>query len=81
MVKSESDYLKRLREIVKEIDLQNFSFEDQLIYQNLTRDIDQLIHEEINKINCETNKDCKLKSYEYLFDSIINMIENKKVTI
>ena len=107
MVKQESENLKKLREIVKEIEVQNFGGEsslnttdtkidyfkygiggnevkssnNQTKQQKLTHDIDDLIHEEMNKINSESNKECKLKSYECLFESIINMIENKKAII
>ena len=83
MIKTESENLKRLREILKEIEVQDFNFtqDQEKEYQKMTLDIDHLIHEEISKINCETNKECKLKSYETLFNSIIYLIENKKAII
>lgn len=78
MIKTESENLKKLRQIVKEIELQEFDFEDDNDYQRLTESIDNLIHNEMSKINCETNKECKLKSYEALFTSIITLLESSK---
>jgi len=78
MVKTESENLKKLRQIVAEIDSQKFNFSDNNDYQRLTESIDNLIHNELNKINCESNKDCKLKSYEALFTSILGLIEGAK---
>jgi hypothetical protein len=78
MVKTESENLKKLREIVIEIENQKFNFSDDDDYQRLTESIDNLIHKEIGKINCESNKDCKLKSYEALFTSILGLIEGAK---
>ena len=81
MVKTESENLKKLREIVKEIESQDFDFSNDHDYERLTNSIDDLIHVEMKKINCETNKECKLKSYESLFNSIIYLIENKKAIV
>jgi len=78
MIKTESENLKKLREIVKEIESQEFDFNDDNDYQRLTESIDDLIHVEMKKINCESNKDCKLKSYEALFTSIITLLESSK---
>jgi hypothetical protein len=78
MVKTESENLKKLREIVKEIDNQIFDFDSDSDYERLTKSIDDLIHIEMGKINSETNKDCKLKSYESLFTSIITLLEGTK---
>jgi hypothetical protein len=78
MVKTESENLKKLREIVIEIENRKFNFSDDDDYQRLTESIDNLIHKEIGKINCESNKDCKLKSYEALFTSILGLIEGAK---
>lgn len=78
MVKTESENLKKLREIVNEIENQKFNFSDDDDYQRLTESIDNLIHKEMGKINCESNKDCKLKSYEALFTSILGLIEGAK---
>ena len=78
MVKTESENLKKLRQIVKDIESQEFDFSDDKDYQRLTESIDDLIHNEMSKINCETNKDCKLKSYEALFTSIITLLEGSK---
>lgn len=78
MVKVESENLKMLRQIVKEIESQKFDFSDDKDYQRLTESIDDLIHVEMGKINCETNKECKLKSYETLFTSIITLLEGSK---
>lgn len=78
MVKTESENLKKLREIVKEIESQDFDFSDDHDYERLTKNIDDLIHVEMKKINCETNKECKLKSYEALFTSIITLLEGTK---
>lgn len=78
MIKTESENLKKLREIVKEIESQEFDFSNDSDYERLTESIDNLIHVEMKKINCETNKDCKLKSYEALFTSIITLLESSK---
>lgn len=78
MVKNESENLKKLRQIVKEIETQEFNFDDDDDYRRLTESIDNLIHNEMNKINCEANKECKLKSYEALFTSIITLLEGSK---
>jgi hypothetical protein len=78
VIKTESENLKKLREIVKEIDEKNFDFGNDNDYERLTKNIDDLIHVEMKKINCETNKDCKLKSYETLFTSIITLLEGTK---
>jgi hypothetical protein len=78
MVKTESENLKKLREIITEIENQKFNFSDDDDYQRLTESIDNLIHKEMDKINCELNKDCKLKSYEALFTSILGLIEGAK---
>jgi len=78
MVKTESENLKKLREIITEIENQKFNFSDDDDYQRLTESIDNLIHKEMDKINCESNKDCKLKSYEALFTSILGLIEGAK---
>lgn len=78
MVKTDSENLKKLRQIVKEIELQEFDFSNEDDYQRLTESIDNLIHNEMSKINCETNKECKLKSYEALFTSIITLLEGSK---
>jgi hypothetical protein len=78
MVKTESENLKKLREIINEIENQKFNFSDDDDYQRLTESIDNLIHKEMDKINCESNKDCKLKSYEALFTSILGLIEGAK---
>lgn len=78
MIKTESENLKKLREIVKEIESQEFDFSSDQDYERLTKSIDDLIHVEMKKINCETNKDCKLKSYETLFTSIITLLESTK---
>jgi len=47
MVKTESENLKKLREIVIEIENQKFNFSDDDDYQRLTESIDNLIHKEI----------------------------------
>lgn len=78
MVKVESENLKKLREIVKEIENQEFDFNNDYDYERLTDSIDNLINVEMKKINCETNKDCKLKSYEALFTSITTLLESSK---
>lgn len=78
MVKSESENLRKLHEIVKQIESKNFIVSDDKGYYKLTKNIDSLIHTEMNKINCESNKDCKLKSYEALFTSILGLIEGTK---
>lgn len=78
MVKVESENLKKLREIVKEIENQEFDFNNDYDYERLTDSIDNLINVEMKKINCETNKDCKLKSYEALFTSIVSLLESSK---
>jgi hypothetical protein len=78
MVKPESENLKKLREIIKEIESKNFILSDDTNYHKLTENIDTLIHKEMGKINCESNKDCKLKSYEALFTSILGLIEGTK---
>lgn len=78
MVKVESENLKKLREIVKEIENQEFDFNNDYDYERLTDSIDNLINVEMKKINCETNKDCKLKSYEALFTSIATLLESSK---
>jgi hypothetical protein len=59
MVKVESENLKKLREIVREIENQEFDFNNDYDYERLTDSIDNLINVEMKKINCETNKDCK----------------------
>lgn len=81
MVRVESENLKKLREIVKEIEVQKFDFTDDHDYQRLTESIDNLIHVELKKINCETNDGCKLKSYESLFTSIITLLEGSKLLV
>jgi len=78
MIKTESENLKKLREVIKEIELQKFDFDNDHDYERLTESIDNLIHDEMGKINSETNKECKLKSYEALFTSIIALIEGSK---
>ena len=78
MIKVESENLKKLREIVKEIENQEFDFNNDNDYERLTDSIDNLISVEMKKINCETNKDCKLKSYEVLFTSIATILESSK---
>jgi hypothetical protein len=78
MVKNESENLVKLRQIVKEIESHEFDFSDDKDYQRLIGSIDNLIHHEMNKINCETNKDCKLKSYETLFASVVTLLEGSK---
>lgn len=78
MVNTESENLKKLREIVKEIESQEFNFDNDHDYERLTESIDTLIHVEMKKINCESNKECKLKSYETLFTSIIGLLEGAK---
>lgn len=78
MVKNESENLIKLRQIVKEIELQEFDFGNDKDYQRLIESVDSLIHNEMGKINCETNKDCKLKSYETLFTSIVTLLEGSK---
>lgn len=78
MVKVESENIKKLREIVKEIENQEFDFNNDNDYERLTDSIDNLICVEMKKINCETNKDCKLKSYEVLFTSIATILESSK---
>ena len=78
MIKTESENLKKLREVIKEIELQKFDFDNDHDYERLTESIDNLIHDEMGKINSETNKECKLKSYEALFTSIITLIEGSK---
>ena len=78
MVKVESENIKKLREIVKEIENQEFDFNNDNDYERLTDSIDNLISVEMKKINCETNKDCKLKSYEVLFTSIAAILESSK---
>lgn len=78
MVKTESENLKKLRQIVTEIETKKFNFSDDNDYGRLTESIDNLIHNEIDKINCDSNKNCKLKSYEALFTSIIGLIEGAK---
>lgn len=78
MVKYESENLKKLHEIVKQIESKDFTVSDDNNYHKLTKNIDNLIHTEMDKINCESNKDCKLKSYEALFTSILGLIEGTK---
>jgi hypothetical protein len=78
MVKHESENIKKLRQIVTEIENQNFNFDNDDDYKRLTENIDDLIHVEMKKINCETNKECKLKSYETLFASILTILEGTK---
>lgn len=78
MIKVESENIKKLREIVKEIENQEFDFNNDNDYERLTDSIDNLISVEMKKINCETNKDCKLKSYEVLFTSIATILESSK---
>lgn len=78
MIKTGSENLTKLREIVKEIESQKFDFTNDNDYQRLTESIDNLIHVEMKKINCESNKECKLKSYEALFTSIITLLEGSK---
>lgn len=78
MVKNESENLTKLRQIVKEIESQEFDFGDDKDYHRLIESVDNLIHNEMSKINCETNKECKLKSYETLFTSIITILESSK---
>ena len=78
MVKHESENIKKLRQIVTEIENQNFNFDNDDDYKRLTENIDGLIHVEMKKINCETNKECKLKSYETLFASILTILEGTK---
>lgn len=78
MVKNESENLIKLRQIVKEIESQKFDFGDDKDYQRLIESIDNLIHHEMSKINCETNNDCKLKSYETLFASVVTLLEGSK---
>jgi hypothetical protein len=78
MIKSESENLKKLRKIIEEIESKDFSISDDSNYHRLTESIDVLIHKEMGKINCESNKDCKLKSYEALFTSILGLIEGTK---
>ena len=57
MIKVESENIKKLREIVKEIENQEFDFNNDNDYERLTDSIDNLISVEMKKINCETNKD------------------------
>jgi len=78
MVKNESENLIKLRQIVKEIESQKFDFSNDKDYQRLIGSIDNLIHHEMSKISCETNKDCKLKSYETLFASVVTLLEGSK---
>lgn len=78
MIKNESENLTKLRQIVKEIESQEFNFDDDKDYQRLIESIDNLIHNEMGKISCETNKDCKLKSYETLFTSVVTLLEGSK---
>lgn len=78
MIKTESENLVKLRQIVKEIESKEFDFGDDKDYQRLIESVDNLIHNEMGKINCETNKDCKIKSYETLFASIITILEGSK---
>jgi hypothetical protein len=78
MVKTESENLIKLRQIVKEIETQEFDFSDDKDYHRLIESVDDLIHNEMSKINCEANKECKLKSYEALFTSIITLLEGSK---
>ena len=78
MVKTESENLIKLRQIVKEIETQEFDFSDDKDYHRLIESVDDLIHNEMSKINCETNKECKLKSYETLFASILTILEGTK---
>jgi hypothetical protein len=78
MVKTESENLVKLRQIVKEIESKEFDFGDDKDYQRLIESVDDLIHNEMSKINCETNKDCKIKSYETLFASIVTILESSK---
>lgn len=78
MVNNDSENLVKLRQVIKEIETQNFNFDDDNDYQRLTESIDSMIHNEMGKINCESNKECKLKSYEALFTSIIGLLEGSK---
>ena len=78
MVNNDSENLVKLRKVIKEIETQNFNFDDDNDYQRLTESIDNMIHNEMGKINCESNKECKLKSYEALFTSIIGLLEGSK---
>lgn len=78
MINKDSENLVKLRQVIKEIETQNFNFDDDNDYQRLTESIDSMIHNEMGKINCESNKECKLKSYEALFTSIIGLLEGSK---
>lgn len=78
MIKNESENLMKLRQIVKEIESQEFNFDDDKDYQRLIESVDNLIHNEMGKISCETNKDSKLKSYETLFTSVVTLLESSK---
>lgn len=78
MVNKDSENLVKLRQVIKEIETQNFNFDDDNDYQRLTESIDSMIHNEMGKINSESNKECKLKSYEALFTSIIGLLEGSK---
>lgn len=79
MKKNNSENLKKLRLLVNKIETQKIDFyDDSHIYEGLNKEIDILIHEEISKINLETDTNNKLKSYECLFTTILNLLEGNK---
>lgn len=81
MGKDSLENLKKLREIVEIMESQKdkFEFDDSMPdYTELTDKINNLIHEELKKIQYEDDDRIKLKSYETLFTSIIGLLEGVK---